>query len=89
MTKYILPFCGLSFYFVFDFLCYTKTFYFSVVPIVYFFSFVSLAMGDTSNKILLQAMSEILLPVFSSMIFYGFGSNPEVCDSFLFFSGVG
>ena len=34
-----------------------------------FFSFVSLAWGDISNKILLGAMSKILLPMFSSNIF--------------------
>ena len=33
------------------------------------FSFVSLAWGDVSNKKLLQAISEILLPIFSSRIF--------------------
>ena len=38
-----------------------------VVPLVYF-SFVSLALGDISDKILLQTMSDILLPMFSSTI---------------------
>ena len=38
-------------------------------PICWFFSFVSLAWGHYSNKILLQAMSEILLPMFSSTVF--------------------
>ena len=36
---------------------------------ILFFSFVSLAWGDTSHKKLLRAMSEILLPMFSSRIF--------------------
>ena len=36
---------------------------------LFIFSFVSLAWGDMSDKILLQAMSKILLPVFSSRIF--------------------
>ena len=33
------------------------------------FSFISLAWGDIADKILLQAMSEILLSIFSSRIF--------------------
>ena len=37
------------------------------------FSFISLAWGDIADKILLQAMSEILLPVFSSRIFMVWG----------------
>ena len=36
---------------------------------LFIFSFVFLASGDMSDKILLQAMSEILLPIFSSIIF--------------------
>ena len=36
---------------------------------LFIFSFVSLAWGDTSDKILLQAMSETLLPMISSRIF--------------------
>ena len=35
----------------------------------FFFSFVSLAWGDIFDKILLRAMSENLLPVFSCRIF--------------------
>ena len=34
--KYVLAFCGLSFYFVDGFLCCVKTFYFDGVPFVYF-----------------------------------------------------
>ena len=41
---------------------------FDVVPFVYFFFF-SLAWGDVSDEILRQAMSEILLLMFSSRIF--------------------
>ena len=36
---------------------------------MFIFSFVSLAWGDVSDEILLQAMSEILLLMFSSRIF--------------------
>ena len=38
-------------------------------PICLFFSFVSLAWGNISDKILLWAMSKILLPMFSSTFF--------------------
>ena len=38
-------------------------------PICLFFPFVSLAWEDMSDKILLWAMSDILLPVFSSRVF--------------------
>ncbi|KAF6095108.1 hypothetical protein HJG60_012080 [Phyllostomus discolor] len=41
----------------------------SVMSHLFIFSFVSLAWGDLANKILLRAVSEILLPVFSSNIF--------------------
>ena len=37
------------------------------------FPFISLAWGDKSNKILLQAMPQILLPIFSSVIFMVLG----------------
>ena len=51
---------------VFSFCC-AKTFYFDIVPFVYFF--ISLALGAISEKILLQEMSKILLPMVSSRIF--------------------
>ena len=73
--EYGLPFCGLYFYFVDDFLCSAKTFQFDVVPFIYFFSFVFFALGDISNKKLLCVLSEILLPMFSPKDFYGSGSN--------------
>ena len=67
ISKYVLPFCGLSLYFVDVFLCCAKTFQFGVVLFVHFW-FVSLAWGDISEKIFLWAMSKILLPSFSSRI---------------------
>ena len=45
--------------------CCVKAYKFDVVSFVYFFSFASLARGDISAKILLQEMSEILVPMFS------------------------
>ena len=41
---------------------------FTLISHLFIFSFVSLAWGDISNKILLWAMSRILLPMFSSRI---------------------
>ena len=55
------------------FLCCEKTFHFEIVPFIYFFSFVYLAWGDIFDKILLWAMSEILLPMFPSRIFMSLG----------------
>ena len=62
------PIPGWSFYFVDVFLCCAKTFLFGVVPFVYFF-LCFLAWEDVPNKILLQAMSKILLSMFSSRMF--------------------
>ena len=58
----------LSFYFVDGFLCCVKTFYFDVLAFIYFFSFVFLAWGGVSDKILPE-QSKILLLMFSSTIF--------------------
>ena len=37
ISDYVLPFSKYSFNFVSDFLCFAKTFYFNIVPFVYFF----------------------------------------------------
>ena len=58
------------------------TFFFKKQTVCLFFYFVSLTWGDISDKILLRAMSEILLPVFFSYDVYGFGSNISVFDPF-------
>ena len=59
---------GLSFYFVGDLLCCAKPFYFDEVPFVYFL--LVFLPGETYLiKKYLRAMSEILLPMFSSRIF--------------------
>ena len=68
---YVLPFSGLSFYFVNGFLFCANTFQFDVVPFVYFFLSFPCLRGYI-KKILLREMLEILLPVFSSRIFMGF-----------------
>ena len=65
---YFLPFCGFSFRFVDDFLCYAKGFKFNSVLFVYF-CFYFHTLGGGSEKILLQFMSERVLPMFSSKSF--------------------
>ena len=49
------------------------TFFFKKQTVCLFFYFVSLTWGDISDKILLRAMSEILLPMCSSRIFMVLG----------------
>ena len=44
----------------------------------YGFAFVSLAWGDISNKILLQVMAEIFLPMFSSRILMVWGAGDDM-----------
>ena len=61
------------FSFCWRFLCCANTFQVDVVPVVILFSFISFAWGDLPEKMLPQAMSEILLPIFSSGIFMGTG----------------
>ena len=54
----------------------------------FFFLFVSPAWGVISDKILLRAMSEILLPMFSSRIFMVLGLKFKSLIHFEFFSCV-
>ena len=58
--KYLILYYGLSFY---GFLCHAKAF--NLVP-----PFVFIILGGGSKKSLLQFMSKIVLPVFSSKSFY-------------------
>ena len=51
-----LPFGGLSFHLVYDFLCEVKAFRFNSIPFVYFL-FIFITLGSQSKKILLQFMS--------------------------------
>ena len=67
IEKYVLPSSAFPFHFVDGFFCCTKAFQFDVLPFIYFFLF-PLAQADISAKILLQVMSKILLPTFSSRI---------------------
>ena len=65
--KYVFPYCWFSFYFNAVFFSNAEAFYFDEVPFVY--SFMSLASGDMSLRMLLRGMSEIFLPMFSSRTF--------------------
>ena len=56
--------------------------FFSCAEAFFFVSFISLALGDISAKILSCEIYEILLPMFSSRIFYGFESNILVFNPF-------
>ena len=62
------PIGWFSFHFADVFFSCAEAFYFDEVPFV-ILSFMSLALGDISVKILLRGISEIFLPMFSSRTF--------------------
>ena len=66
ICKYFLQFCGLSFSFVYGFLCSAKTF---KVPFVIISLFIVITLGGGSEKILLWFMSESVWPMCSSKSF--------------------
>ena len=66
--KYIFPYSWFPFHFANVFFTHVKPFYFDEVPFV-ILSFMSLALGDISVKILLCGISDIFLPIFSSGTF--------------------
>ena len=57
--KYFLPFCVLSFCFVYGFLCCAKAYKFDL----FIFAFISFVLRDSPQKTLLQFMSENVLPM--------------------------
>ena len=63
--EYVLPFIGLSFHFI-DVSFAVQKLFSLMKSHLFIFSFISLAQEDISKKILLQEMSDILLPMFSS-----------------------
>ena len=63
--KYVFPYSWFSFHFNAVFFSHAVAFWFDEVPLI-ILSFMSLALGDISVKILLHGMSEIFLPMFSS-----------------------
>ena len=72
------------FYFVDGFLCCAKTFQFDVVSFVSIFLLFPLPKKIYKKKILLQAMFEILLTTFSSMIFMVLGLTFKLLIHFEF-----
>ena len=66
--KYAFPYGWFSFYLNAVFFCCAEAFYFDEVPFLYS-SFMSLALGDISVKMLLHGIPEIFLPMFSSRTF--------------------
>ena len=66
--KYVFPYSRFSFHFNAVFLAMQKLFIL-MRSHLFILSFMSLARGDISVKILLHGISEIFLPMFSSRIF--------------------
>ena len=66
--KYIFPYSWFSFHFNADFFSHAEAFYFDEIPLLYSFPHVP-CLEDISVKMLLCAMSEIFLPVYSSRTF--------------------
>ena len=69
ISEYVLPSVGCLFILLMISFIVQKLFSLMKYHLFIFFSFVSIAWGDISYKILLQAMFKILLTIFSSMIF--------------------
>ena len=63
----VFSYSWFSFHFNAVFFSHAEAFYFDEVPFIY--SFMSLALGDISVKILLRGISEIFVPMFSSRTF--------------------
>ena len=68
IRKYVFPYCWFSFHFNAVFLAMQKLFNLTRSHL-FILSFMSLALGDMSMKMLLCGMSEIFLPMFSSRTF--------------------
>ena len=66
--KYVFPYCWFSLYFNAVVFSPAEAFYFEEVHL-FILSFMSLALGDVSVRMLLCGMSEIFLPMFSSRTF--------------------
>ena len=68
LANIFFPYSWFPFHFANVFFTHVKPFYFDEVPFV-ILSFMSLALGDISVKILLRGISEIFLLIFSSRNF--------------------
>ena len=66
--KYVFPYCWSSFYFNAVFFSHAEVFIL-MKSHLFILSFMSLALGDMSVRMLLRGMSEIFLPMFSSRTF--------------------
>ena len=66
--KYVFPYCSFSLYFQTVFFSHGELFIL-IRSHLFILSFMSLALGDVSVRLLLGGMSEIFLPMFSSRIF--------------------
>ena len=66
--KYVFPYTWFCFHFNAVFFSHAEAFYFDEVPF-FILSFMSLALGDMSVRMLLRGMSEVFLPMFSSRTF--------------------
>ena len=68
ICKYFLLFCGLSFHFLYDFLCCA-----SLLNLIrshlFIYVFISITLGHGLEKILLQFIAKSVLPMFSSKSF--------------------
>ena len=68
LANIYFPYSWFPFHFADVFFSCAEAFYFDEVPFV-ILSFMSLALGDISVKILLRGISEVFLPMFSSRTF--------------------
>ena len=64
--KYIFPYTWIPFNFAYVVFSHTEAFIFLMKSHLFILSFMALALGDISVKILLPRISEIFLPMFSS-----------------------
>ena len=91
--KYFLPFCGLSFHFVYDFLDCAEAFEFSWVSFFFIFVFISITLEDRLKKMLLWLMSVFCLfssksfsLIFRSLVHFEFTfvCGVKECSNFIF-----
>ena len=89
VCKDFLPFCGLSFHLLNGMFCCLKLLT-KIRPHLFIFIFIWITLGSGFKKILLQFMSESVLPMFSSKSFIvpGFIFRSLIYFEFIFVYGV-
>ena len=90
--KYVFAYYWFSFYFNAVFFSHAEAFHIDEVVYWFILSFMSLALGDMSVRMLLRGMSEIFLPMFSSRNFICYNlylSLSSILKSFLCIVQVG